>query len=152
MSVIQNRLENRKNDEENFTGTKSAIEKRRQRVYILNLQGFSNSEIAKEINVSLSTVEKDLHYMKYYCLKWTKEVLDFGRGKQLLDACNQIDLVQTELWKMYRTEKDVDTKKRILDSIASNSIRKEKKFKGYFSYTEEMKRLDNLRPEMELEN
>ena len=152
MSVIQNSSENRKTDERNFTGTKSAIEQRRHSVYLLNLQGFSNTEIAKQINVSLSTVEKDLHYMKYYCLKWTKEVLDFGRGKQLLDACNQIDLVQTELWKMYRTEKDVNAKKRILDSIASNSIRKEKKFEYHNSYTEEMKLLDKLRPETELEN
>jgi len=152
MSLIQNSIENRKNDEENFTGTKSAIEKRRHRIYLLNLQGLSNTEISKEINVSLSTVEKDLHYMKYYCLKWTKEILDFGRSKQLLDACNQIDLVQNELWKMYRAEKNTDVKKRILDSIASNSIRKEKKFENQFLYTREMEQLEKLREKTELEN
>lgn len=152
MKTIQNSLENRKNYEQNFTGTKSAIEKRRQSVYMLNLQGFTNEEIAKKINVSLSTIEKDLHYMKYYCLKWTKEILDFGRKKHLLDVENQINLVQAELWKMFRTEKDSDSKRRILDSISSNSLKKEKKF-GYCSVNyEEIKRLDKLRPETEVEN
>ncbi|MEX0640883.1 MAG: ECF-type sigma factor [Nitrosopumilaceae archaeon] len=147
MSLIQNSLENRKNDEQNFTGTKSAIEKRRHKVYLLNLQGFSNTEIAKEINVSLSTVEKDLHYMKYYCIKWTKEILDFGRGKPILDICNQIDLVQSELWKLYRTEKDVNTKKRILDSIVSNSIKKEKQVKDRYLSFNETELLEKFREE-----
>ena len=129
MSIIQKPLENRKNDEENFTGTKSAIEKRREMVYRLNLQGFSNTEIAKEINASLSTVEKDLHYMKYYCIKWAKDILEIGQKKPLIDICSQIDLAQGELWKMYRAEKDVNTKKRLLDTIVSNSIKKQKELK-----------------------
>ena len=152
MSLIQNPLENRKTDEQNFTGTKSAIEKRRHKVYLLNLQGFGNTEIAKETNVSLSTVEKDLHYMKYYCIKWTKEILDFGRGKQLLDACNQIDLVQSELWKMYRMEKDVNTKKRILDSIVSNSIKKEKEVKNRYLSSNETELLKKFGEETTVED
>ncbi len=147
MSVIQNSLENHKIDEQNFTGIKSAIEKRRYKVYLLNLQGFSNNEIAKEINVSLSTIEKDLHYMKYYCIKWTKEILDYGRGKPILDICNQIDLVQQELWKLYRIEKDVNTKKRILDSIVSNSIKKEKEVKERCLSAKEIDLLETFREE-----
>lgn len=147
MSVIQNSLENHKIDEQNFTGIKSAIEKRRYKVYLLNLQGFSNNEIAKEINVSLSTIEKDLHYMKYYCIKWTKEILDYGRGKPILDICNQIDLVQQELWKLYRIEKDVNTKKRILDSIVSNSIKKEREVKERYLSVKETDLLKTFREE-----
>ncbi len=152
MSVIQNSLENHKIDEQNFTGTKSAVEKRRHKVYLLNLQGFSHNEIAKEINVSLSTIEKDLHYMKYYCIKWTKEILDYGRGKPILDICNQIDLVQQELWKLYRTEKDVNTKKRILDSIVSNSIKKEKEVKERYLSVKEKDLLKTFREETTIGN
>lgn len=152
MSVIQNSLENHKIDEQNFTGIKSAIEKRRYKVYLLNLQGFSNNEIAKEINVSLSTIEKDLHYMKYYCIKWTKEILDYGRGKPILDICNQIDLVQQELWKLYRIEKDVNTKKRILDSIVSNSIKKEREVKERYLSVKETDLLKTFREETTIGN
>ncbi len=152
MSVIQNSLENHKIDEQNVTGIKSAIEKRRHKVYLLNLQGFSHNEIAKEINVSLSTIEKDLHYMKYYCIKWTKEILDYGRGKPILDICNQIDLVQQELWKLYRIEKDVNTKKRILDSIVSNSIKKEKEVKERYLSVKETDLLKTFREETTIGN
>ena len=129
MSVIQKPLENRKEQAQNFTGTKSAIEKRRERVYFLNLQGFTNTEIAKELDVSLSTIEKDLHYMKFYCIKWAKDILENGQKKPLVDICSQIDLAQGELWKMYRAEKDVNTKKRLLDTIVANSIKKQKELK-----------------------
>ena len=130
---IQNSTQNRKNHEDKFTGTKDGIEKRRNRVYLLGLQGYSNNEIAKSLGVSLSTIEKDLYYMKYYCLKWTEEILDGGSIKSFLDTCNQIDLVQTELWNMYRKEDDVNAKKRILDSIVVNSVKREKEFDNRYS-------------------
>ncbi len=125
---IENNTQTRKNYEDKITGTKESIEKRRNRVYLLGLQGYSNNEIANSLGVSLSTIEKDLYYMKYYCLKWTKAILDGGGRKTFLDSCNQIDLVQAELWNMYRKEDDVNAKKRILDSIVVNSVKREKEF------------------------
>ncbi len=155
--MIQNEnqkdIQNRKNYEDEITGSKESIEKRRNRVYLLGLQGYSNNQIANSLRVSLSTIEKDLHYMKYYCLKWTKDMMDVGRRKSFLDACNQIELVQTELWNMYRKEDDVTTKKRILDSIVSNSIKKEKSFEDRWTLgTNEEKRMEMLREEMGQEN
>jgi len=152
-SEIQNNTQNRKNHEAKFTGTKDGIEKRRNKVYLLSLQGYSNNQIAKSLGVSLSTIEKDLNYMKYYCLKWTKDIMDVGRRKSFLDAYNQIDLVQVELWNMYRKEDDATAKKRILDSIVSNSIKKEKSFEDRWTLGRiEEERMEKLREEMEQEN
>jgi len=127
---------NRKEQEQKVTVLTDKIDERRYKVYLLNLQGFSNKEIAENLGTSLSTIEKDLHHMRYFSVKWYKEVMDSDRTKSFLDSCNQIDFVQTELWKMYRSEKDVIAKKRILDSIVSNSIKKNKGFKGMSSYSE----------------
>lgn len=120
---------NRKEQEQNVTGLKDKIDERRYKVYLMDLQGISNNEIADNLGASLSTIEKDLHHMRYFSIKWFKEVVDGDKTKSFLDSCNQIDLVQTELWKMYRSEKDVIAKKRILDSIVTNSIKKEQGFK-----------------------
>ena len=130
MSQLNQKPEkNRKEQEQKVTVLTDKIDERRYKVYLLNLQGFSNKEIAENLGTSLSTIEKDLHHMRYFSIKWFKEVVDGDRTKSFLDSCNQIDLVQTELWKMYRIEKDVIAKKRILDSIVSNSIKKEQGFK-----------------------
>jgi len=126
----QNHEKNRKEQEQKVTGLKDKIDERRYQVYLMNLQGFSNNEIADKLGTSLSTIEKDLHYMRYFCIKWYKEVLDGERSKSFLDSYNQIDIVQAELWKMFRKETDVNAKKRILDSIVANSIKKKKGFEG----------------------
>ncbi|MGI0076032.1 MAG: hypothetical protein ACREAU_01330, partial [Nitrosopumilaceae archaeon] len=68
------------------------------------------------------------------------------------DICNQIDLVQSELWKLYRAEKDVNTKKRILDSIVSNSIKKEKQVKDRYLSFNETELLEKFREETTIEN
>ncbi len=127
---------NRKEQEQNVTGLKDKIDERRYKVYLMDLQGISNNEIADNLGASLSTIEKDLHHMRYFSIKWFKEVVDGDRTKSFLDSCNQIDLVQTELWKMYRSEKDLIAKKRILDSIVTNSIKKEQGFKRKSGYSE----------------
>lgn len=116
--------ENRKNHEQKITGLKEQIEERRRKIYLLDLQGYSNQEIANKLGVSLSTIEKDLYYMKYYCVKWYRDLDESGSGLRVLESCSQIDLVQKELWDLYRNEKLASTKKRILDSIVANSIKK----------------------------
>ena len=109
--------ETRKNQEQKITALKDRIEDRRRRVYQFDLQGFSNDEIANKLDVSLSTIEKDLHYMRYYCLKWSKEMLEIDYAKPLVDSTNQIEIVQKELWGLFRDEEDGIKKKKILDSI-----------------------------------
>lgn len=133
----QKQEKNRKEQEQKFTGLKDAIDERRNKVYLMDLQGFSNTEIAQTLGASLSTIEKDLHYMRYFCINWYKKVMDGDRTKSFLDTCNQIDLAQAELWKLYRKEKDINAKKRILDSIVANSIKKDKSFKGKSRFSDE---------------
>ncbi len=127
--------ENRKEQTQKIMGVKDKIDERRYQVYLMDLQCINNNEIADKLGVSLSTIEKDLYHMRYFCVKWYKDVMD-SSTKSFLDLYNQIDIVQAELWKMYRKETDVNVKKRILDSIVSNSIKKNKGFKGMSCYSE----------------
>jgi len=122
--------ENRKNQEQKLTVKKKPIEERRKKVYLLDLQGFSNQEISEQLDVSLSTIEKDLNFMRYYCLKWSDEVRVMSHSTPTSESCYEIEIVQKELWKMYRSEKDQSQKKKILDSIVSNSIKKSSMFEG----------------------
>jgi len=124
--------ENRKNQEQKVTGLKERIEERRRQVYLLDLQGLSNIEISKRLQASLSTIEKDLHYMKYYSAKWYHEIFSIGLSNPLLDSCNLIDIVQKELWKMFRAEEKTSIRKKLLDSIISNSIKKRDYFSGHY--------------------
>ncbi len=139
--------ENRKNQEQKITGLKDKIEERRKNVYLLDLQCFSNQEIANKLSVSLSTIEKDLHYMKYYCVKWFQDLDQDGSGLRNLESCSQIDIVQKELWDLYRKEELASTKKRILDSIVANSLKKREISKDYFGISKtaerQVKKLEN---------
>lgn len=144
---------NRKEQEQKFTAFQDKIEERRHRVYTMNLQGFGNQEIAEKLGTSLSTIEKDLHHMRYFCLKWTKEILDDGSIKTFFDSCSQIDLVQDELWKMYRKEDNANSKKKILDSIVTNSIKKDKGVGEKVGFSDWHKRkLEELKEEMNRKN
>ena len=105
---------NRKKQEQKLTGIKNLIEKRRKKVYFLDLQGYPNQEIAKIVGVSLSTIEKDLNFMRYYCLKWSDEVRVMSRSTPTSESCNEIEIVQKELWRMYRSEKDQSQKRKFL--------------------------------------
>ncbi len=116
--------ENRKNQTQKITGLKEKIEERRKKVYRLDLQGFSNQEIADQLGANLSTIEKDLHYMRYYCLKWSKQILETDYAKPLVDSVNQIDMAQRALWALYRDKDDAMIRKKILDSIIISSEKK----------------------------
>ena len=148
---IKNNTKNRKIYAQKFTGLKDKIEERRNKVFHLDLQGFSDQEIAKQTGVSLSTIEKDLHYMKYYCVKWYRDLELGDSGIPVLESCTQIDMVLNELWGLYRKEKKSSIKKRILDSIAGNSIKKRKFFSKYLSDPDYLeKQFKKLQKEIEM--
>jgi len=127
-----NDAQNSKNQEQKVTGLKERIEERRRQVYLLDLQGMSNIEISKKLQASLSTIEKDLHFMKYYSAKWYQEIFSIDLVNPLLDSCNLIDIVQKELWKMFRAEGKTSIRKKLLDSIISNSIKKRDYFRRHY--------------------
>jgi len=128
---------------------KEKIDQRRTKVYLLNLQGYSNQEIVDNLDVSLSTIEKDLHHMRYYCLKWSKQILQMSRSTPTAESFYQIDLVQKELWNMYRKEKTIAQKRRILDSIVNNSVKKGAFMKDKYWFSKsEGEQLEDLEKEI----
>jgi hypothetical protein len=101
---------NRKNDEPNFTGgqekpadVKDSIEERQKKVFMLKSRGKSNKEIADKLQVSLSTIEKDLHELKSDTFKKFKVFQQEGLVEHLQDTLAQYDMLQAELWKWYET-------------------------------------------------
>lgn len=145
-----NDSKNRKNQARRLTGTKNLIEERRKKVYLLDLQGYSNQEIAKIVGVHLSTIEKDQNSMRYYCLKWSDAIRTMSRSTPISESCYEIEIVQKELWKMFRGEKNQSQKKKILDSIISNSIRKSSMFKEkWWATIDEMDEKKELEEQIE---
>lgn len=120
--------ENRKNHEEKITVEKLEKFERQKQVYLQDLQGYKNKEIAETMGVSLSTIEKDLHEIRQQAKTWFLELTKSGLAKSLADAVSQIDLVQKELWKLYRVSGINVTKTKILNSIADNSVKKKELF------------------------
>jgi len=146
---VDKHYENRKKQERKITVLEK-IEERRKKVYLLDLQGYGNHEISSQLGVSLSTIEKDLHYMKFYCVKWYRDLYGDGSGISLLETCSQIDIIQKELWDLYKNEKNPLMKKRFLDSIVSNSLKKREFFKGYSSSDSLEKKVKELEKEIEM--
>ena len=126
-----NVLENRKIQEQKLTGEKISKLDRQKQVYVMELQGFKNKEIADKIGVSESTIEKDLHEIRENAESWFMDISKNGLDKSMVDALFQTDLVQKELWLLYRGESKNVEKIKILNSIVSNSVKE----KELFSFT-----------------
>ena len=69
---IDKKFENRKNHEQKLTVEKTNKLERQKQAYTYRLQGHKNEEIANKLNVSLSTIEKDIHEIKEKSLDWFK--------------------------------------------------------------------------------
>jgi len=117
--------ENHKNQEQNFTGKREHIRRRRRIVYTLHQKSYSISEIASELDVSESTVEKDLFRMRQYSFVLLHQLLDSGRVHATVDFVSQIDLIIQELWQKYRDGR-VEERLKILSKIAELSFKKQK--------------------------
>ena len=71
---VDSKPKNRKNSEQKITVGKMSVSARCKLVHSLDLQGFSNHEIAKQVSVSVSTVEKDLSEMRQNIRGWFSEL------------------------------------------------------------------------------
>ena len=117
----KNDIENRKDQEEKITVQKK-IENRRQNVYRLNLKGFQNKEIAEKLGVSLSTVEKDLHFIHNDPIE---QLVWLGRTSYLrahLDALQHVTMVIEELWQLFNNEENPKLKVSLLTSISQIAL------------------------------
>ncbi len=112
-----------KDDQKKSTDTQQRIEERQNEVYLLRLRGLTNKQIAEKLNVSLSTVEKDLHEVKTNVVKTFKVFQDAGVLEAFQDACGQIDMVQRELWNLYDST-HIENKLKILNTLRENAASK----------------------------
>jgi len=119
--------ENHKNPEQNFTGKKENIRRRRRIVYNLHQKSYSISEIAFELGLSESTVEKDLSKLRQYSFLLLEQLLDSGMISATVDSLHQLISIRDELWKKYRNGR-VEERFRILSKIAEISFKIQKKF------------------------
>ena len=110
---------NRKDSEQNFT-----VEDRQIEAYKMDIQGYKNKEIANKLDVSISTIEKDLKKLKGEITSKLREMENRGLYRALYDAILQLNLVRDELWQIYSQEKDSLRKQKLLDSIANNAVNK----------------------------
>ena len=124
---------NRKDDEQKITA-KLSISERRKLVHTLDLQGFTNQEIADQVGVSLSSVEKDLHEARQSVRDWFSQLGSEERYLAFVDAILHIDAVQKQLWKMTREEKDPNEKAKLFEQITENAVKKAGLFKTSQSY------------------
>jgi len=110
-------VENRKNQEEKIT-VKEKIEERRQKTYVLDLKGYQNEEIAEKLEVSLSTVEKDLQFVRYNLQERLMQLDMGGYSQAHLDAREHKTMVIHELWQLSEKEENPKVKLNILMSIS----------------------------------
>ena len=125
--------QNRKNDEQKIT-VKLNISDRRKLVHTLDLQGFTNQEIAEEVGVSVSSVEKDLCETRQSIREWFSQLGSEERYMAFVDAVLHIDSVQKQLWKMTREEKDPKERAKLFQQITDNAEKKAGLFKTSEAY------------------
>lgn len=132
--VKEKTKENRKNQAQNITAKKLEPYQRQKIVHSLDIQGFSNKEIAQQVGVSVSTVEKDLNEMHRNIRGWFS---DLGREERYLvfvDAVIQLDVVTKELWKLIRDTNDQKDKSKLFEQILNTVTKKTELFKSSESY------------------
>ena len=125
--------QNRKDDEQKFE-VKLSISDRRKLVHTLDLQEYTNQEIADQVGVSLSSVEKDLSETRQSIREWFSQLGSEERYMAFVDAVLHIDSVQKQLWKMTREEKDPKEKAKLFQQITDNAEKKVGLFKTSEAY------------------
>ncbi len=125
--------ENRKDDEQKFE-VKLNISDRRKLVHTLDVQGFTNQEIADQVGVSVSSVEKDLSETRQSIREWFSQIGSEERYMAFVDAILHLDAIQKQLWKMTREEKDPREKAKLFQQITDNAEKKAGLFKTSEAY------------------
>jgi len=121
--------QNRKKQEQDLTGSKKSLEERRKLAYSLDLRGKNNIEIAEQLGVSLSTVEKDLHWCREHVRDWFSEIGSTERYCVLVDALIHFKNVKRDLWTLYYKEKDNLKASNLLCKIAEIVVKENNLYK-----------------------
>ena len=123
----------RKDDTQKFE-VKLSISDRRKLIHTLDLQGFANQEIADQVGVSLSSVEKDLSEIRQNIREWFSQLGSVERYLAFVDAVLHLDAVQKQLWKMTREEQDSKERAKLFQQITDNAEKKAGLFKTSEAY------------------
>jgi len=93
---------------------------RKQKVWDLTLQGFTQEEISEKLDVSTKTISRDAKEIKKDSIRWMDTL---PRGQiQMYHRSNfeTIERVIKELWQLYETTNDDKLKVKILKTITEN--------------------------------
>lgn len=97
---------------------KSEIFNRRQQVWYLYTQGYTQEKMAQKQGMSLRTISSDLKQLKNEAREWFDSLP--GGELQVHSKSNfdSIQRIQFELWKLFETTDSENTKIKILSTIA----------------------------------
>jgi len=102
------------------TSKELEIHLRKQKVWDLTLQGFTQEEIAGKLDVSTKTISRDAKEIKKDSIRWMDTL---PRGQiQMYHRSNfeTIERVIKELWQLFETTEDDKLKIKILKTISEN--------------------------------
>lgn len=90
---------------------------RRKIVNRLNIRGFTDHEIARQLGYSVSTIEKDLHHIRVKSKKWynAEAVTDYCQS--LNDAITLYDIALSDLRLLYGEEVKNEIKLKIIQTM-----------------------------------
>jgi Bacterial regulatory proteins, luxR family len=123
--------ENRKSHEQKIKGIKESMNNRRLQVLKQKIQGFTNQEIANNLNVSLSTVEKDVSRIKDFSFKLFNDLKEAGVITEIAKSYTQIEIIEAKLWEIYKkNEAKPDFQVSVLKNLSDLTFRKMELFRS----------------------
>ena len=99
----------------------SEIYQRKQKIWNLITQGFTQEQIANKLKVSLKTISRDFQELKKESIEWMNALPEGEIQLHHKKNFEMIDRVIQELWKIFERTKDEKEKIRILNIIAQKS-------------------------------
>ena len=99
----------------------SEIYIRKQKIWNLITQGFTQEQIANKLKVSLKTISRDFQELKKESIEWMNALPEGEIQLHHKKNFEMIDRVIQELWKIFERTKDEKEKIRILNIIAQKS-------------------------------
>jgi uncharacterized protein YjcR len=107
-----------------FSIVEEKIAYRRKRVNQLRLRGYTNQEISEKIGCNLSTVEKDLKTIRENMREWFDQDSIIEYCQSISDGIILCDNVIEDLQILYQDSTDIETKLKVLSTIAEYEIKK----------------------------